>query len=161
MKVVSNCSPITNLIAVGHIHLLQKLYGEIMIAEAVCSELSVAHPDLFSSTASQLPWISVRHVIHRSAVTDLLKNLDIGEAETLALMKEVEADFALIDERKARSRAADSGFRYLGLIGVLLEAKSMGYIGQVKPLLDDLIKKAGFWVSEPLYTKVLQLAGEE
>ncbi|WP_334311922.1 DUF3368 domain-containing protein [Aphanizomenon sp. CS-733/32] len=30
----------------------------------------------------------------------------------------------------------------------------------VKPLLDDLINKAGFWVAEPLYKSVLRLVNE-
>jgi predicted nucleic acid-binding protein len=29
-----------------------------------------------------------------------------------------------------------------------------------EPLLDDLIGKAGFWVSQELYDRVLQAAGE-
>lgn len=160
MRVVSNCSPLTNLIAVGRIDLLQRLYGEILIAEGVCSELSVAHPDVFSDNASHLTWIIVRQVTDRSEVTDLLTDLDVGEAETLVLMREVGADLALIDERKARRKAANTGFRNIGLIGVLLEAKAQGYVDRVKPILDELIREAGFWVSESLYTKVLEITGE-
>ena len=39
------------------------------------------------------------------------------------------------------------------------EAK-LGFISAVKPLLDDLITIAEFWVSDRLYDRVLQAAGE-
>ena len=41
-----------------------------------------------------------------------------------------------------------------------MEAKSRGLIPLVKPLLDALINQAGFWIAEPLYKSVLELAGE-
>ena len=76
------------------------------------------------------------------------------------LVREAQADLALIDERKARKKAAELGFRHIGLVGILLEAKAKKYIDQVAPVLDDLIQIAGFWVGEALYAKVLQVAGE-
>lgn len=30
----------------------------------------------------------------------------------------------------------------------------------IKPIVDELIEKAGFWVSQAVYTRVLQLADE-
>jgi predicted nucleic acid-binding protein len=53
------------------------------------------------------------------------------------------------------------GLAYIGLLGILLEAKRQGFLPEVKPVLDDLIAKAGFWVSRELYTRVLQAASEE
>ena len=41
-----------------------------------------------------------------------------------------------------------------------MEAKQRGLILAVKPLLDDLIAKAGFWMSADLYGRVLQAAAE-
>jgi predicted nucleic acid-binding protein len=43
---------------------------------------------------------------------------------------------------------------------VLVEAKQKGYISRVKPLLDDLMAKASFWVSHQLYARVLREVGE-
>ncbi|MCC5898110.1 MAG: DUF3368 domain-containing protein [Phormidium sp. BM_Day4_Bin.17] len=45
-------------------------------------------------------------------------------------------------------------------MGILVEAKSQGLIAEVKPLLDALVNEAGFWVAEPLYSRVLQLVSE-
>jgi len=40
--VVSDTSPITNLASVGHLELLQQLYGQIVIPPAVYRELTTA-----------------------------------------------------------------------------------------------------------------------
>lgn len=40
MIVVSNTSPLTNLAAISQFHLLQKLYGQIHMADGVWGELN-------------------------------------------------------------------------------------------------------------------------
>ena len=49
----------------------------------------------------------------------------------------------------------------MGTLGVLLEAKHADHISQVRPLLDALRSEAGFWIGDPLYEKMLDLAGED
>ena len=65
-----------------------------------------------------------------------------------------------MDERKGRNVALRFGLKFIGLLGVLMEAKNKGLIQEVKPLLDALISKAGFWISPQLYNRVLESAGE-
>lgn len=96
----------------------------------------------------------------RALVTALQTNLDEGETEAIALAIEVGADLFLLDERRVRSVASSFGLHFVGLLGVLIEAKHKGYISGVKSVLDDLIAKAGFWVSRQLYARVLEAAGE-
>jgi len=79
---------------------------------------------------------------------------------TDALALELEAEQVLIDERLGRIVAARLNLRYTGILGILVEAKSQGLIPLVKPLLDDLINQAGFWIAEPLYNSVLELVNE-
>ncbi len=93
-------------------------------------------------------------------VEALLNELDIGEAEAIALAVEIQADQVLIDERRGRLVASRLNFSYTGILGILVEAKSQNLIAEVKPLLDELINKAGFWIAEPLYDSVLQLVNE-
>jgi predicted nucleic acid-binding protein len=66
----------------------------------------------------------------------------------------------LIDESRGRSIARRFKLGYTGILGILVEAKSQGLIAEVKPLLDALVNEAGFWVAEPLYSRVLQLVSE-
>lgn len=66
----------------------------------------------------------------------LEKELDKGEAESIALAYSIKADYLLIDEIKGRTIAEKLGLKIVGLIGVLIEAKNKNIISTVKPLLD-------------------------
>jgi len=161
MIVVSNTSPILNLSTIGRLSILGHLYGRVLVPEAVWQELESIQAER-GETESVLshPWLETRSVVDRRLVGALRAELDPGEAEAIVLAIEVSADLVLIDERKARGAASRFGLRYIGLLGVLIDAKHRGIIPSVKDVLDRLIVDAGFWVSAPLYARVLNQAGE-
>jgi predicted nucleic acid-binding protein len=66
----------------------------------------------------------------------------------------------LLDEHRGRIVASRLRLRFVGLLGVLIEAKRRGLISAIQSTLDDLIEKAGFWISRELYDRVLQAARE-
>jgi predicted nucleic acid-binding protein len=159
--IISDTSPLMNLAVVGHLELLHELYDTVIIPEVVWNELSnlsSQHPEV--AVVQTLSWLERQRVTFRAVVDALQAELDIGEAEAIALAVEKQADLLLIDERRGRQVATRMGLTYIGLMGILLEAKRKGFLPEVKPVLDDLIAKAGFWVSHELYTRVLQTAGE-
>jgi uncharacterized protein len=159
--IVSDTSPINNLAAINQLHLLHQLYGMVLIPEAVYRELTDPNfPVAGAIEVQTFDWIQTRAVSDRTIVEALSKELDIGEAEAIALAVEIQADQVLIDERRGRLIATRLKLRYTGILGILVEAKSQGLIAEVKPLLDALVNKAGFWVAEPLYNSILQLVNE-
>lgn len=161
MIIVCDTSPINNLAAINHLHLLLQLYGMVFIPEAVYRELSDPNFPVAGATEVQtFDWIQTRTISDRTLVEALSNELDIGEAEAIALAVEMQADQVLIDEHRGRLVAGRLNLRYIGILGILIEAKNKGLITEVKPLLDALINEAGFWVAEPLYNSVLQLANE-
>jgi len=160
--VVSDTSPILGLAVTGHLHLLEKLYGQVILPEAVFQELtSVALVERHTRAIATLPWVQVRPVADRRFVETLLAELDRGEAEAIAVAREVHADLLLIDERRGRRVASRFGLKLTGLIGVLAEAKKARLLLKAKPLLDDLIAKAGFGVGSELYSRFLLEVGEQ
>ena len=162
MIVVSDTSPINNLAATNQLHLLRQLYEIVLIPEAVYRELTNPSFSVAGATEVQtFDWIQTRGVNDRTIVEALSNELDIGEAEAIALAVEIQADRVLIDERRGRLVAAKLNLRYTGILGILVEAKSQGLITEVKPLLDALLNQAGFWIAEPLYHRVLQLVNED
>jgi len=167
VTIVSNTSPLTNLAAIDRLNLLHQLYGEISIPEEVFKELiAISSPEaktefpLHKDRWKALPWLKIQNATNQHLVNSLLIELDKGEAEAITLAIELEAEFALIDERRGRKAASRLGVKTVGLLGVLIEAKYRNLIPAVRPLLQDLEVRAGFWVGQELHRRVLREAGE-
>ncbi len=161
MIVVSNTSPIVNLAAVGRLDLLRQLYGKVVIPQSVHDEIAVTGAGQPGAREVEaFDWIETKQVADRILVASLQLELDDGEAEAIALAVELKADLILLDERKGRVIAARLGLRFIGLLGVLIEAKHRGLISAIRPIMDDLIGKAGFWIGQELYQHILQVVGE-
>ncbi len=159
MIVVSDTSLLANLALVGQIDLLRQLYGQVFIPPAVQVEIAAAHTEQ-TDAIGKLSWIEGHAVANQLLVRSLQLELDQGEAEAIALASELKADILLIDERKGRAVAERLGLRFIGVLGVLVEAKHRQLIPSVRPILDNLVTKAGFWISQDLYTRVLQAVAE-
>jgi predicted nucleic acid-binding protein len=161
MIVVSNTSPLTNLAAIGQFALLHELYGAIQIAEEVWEELNAfGQPWPGSREVANSPWISQKQVKNKELIQALRRDLDRGEAATIALAVELKADLVLLDEQDGRHAAQRMSLRPLGVLGILLEAKRKGIIAVVKPHVDNLRQTAGFYLSDAVYQTVLNLATE-
>lgn len=103
MIVASDTSPLTSLAAIGQFELLRTLYGEIHIAEGVWHELNHGgrrHPG--SHEVEKATWIHRHEVKDQMLVMVLRRDLDRGEAETLALAIELKADLVLLGEKEGR-----------------------------------------------------------
>jgi predicted nucleic acid-binding protein len=162
VTIVSNTSPITNLAAIEQLDLLQQLYTQIIIPQAVYRELTnIPYPVPGTIEVQTLPWIQTQSVSNRDRVVQLLTELDEGEAEAITLALEINAERVLIDENEGRAVASGLGLNVTGVLGILLIAKNQGLIQFIKPSLDSLIIRAGFRVRDSLYTTILETAGEK
>lgn len=164
MLVVSDTSPITNLAAVGHLNLLRDLYAQITIPEEVRDELVLggAGNNPGAREVSFESWFVVAHVDARARdhLVRAYPALDTGEVAALALAVERSADLVLLDDRAARRAASALNLSYIGVVGILLAAKSRGLVALVGPILDDLRAQAGFRLAEATYQDALRHAGE-
>ncbi len=161
MIVVSNTSPIINLAAIGKLEILQKLYEKIFIPQAVHYEISIARKGKPGALEiEKLEWIEVKEVTNHKLVKALQMELDEGEAEAITLAIGLKSELLLLDEPQGRKVASNLGLKFIGLLGVLIEAKRKGIIPSVKSIMDALMTKAGFWISHQLYTHVLKVTGE-
>lgn len=161
MIVVSNTSPIINLAAVRQIELLKQLYGKVIIPQAVFEEIAIIGAgQAGSEEVKTSDWIETRPLASRSLADSLHSELDPGEAEAIALALEIKADILLMDERRGRRTGSGFGLACLGIMGILTEAKHKNLVHAVKPVMDCLMKDAGFWIDQKLYDRILQAAGE-
>ncbi|MBD2289540.1 DUF3368 domain-containing protein [Microcystis wesenbergii FACHB-1317] len=139
------------------------LYTNVIIPQAVANELAnLTEEDIRIKAIISLNWIQVKQAANLELVACLSNdyNLDIGEAEAIALALELKADELLIDERLGRREAVRLGRSITGVLGVLLIAKNRGLISKVQPIIDALILPANFRISRQLYEEVLQTANE-
>jgi predicted nucleic acid-binding protein len=153
MIVVSDTSPITALLAVGKADLLKQLFGEVVIPNAVGTELRRTHPELPA-------WLRVQSLKNATKANLYARSVDRGEAEAIALAEELHADHLLIDERKGRRLAQQHGVPVVGLLGVVLLAKRAGLIPFARALLDELDHEAGIYLSGELKAAALKTVGE-
>ena len=161
MIVVSNTSPLTNLAAIGQFDLLYRLYVHLYIAQGVGQELNAGGTRWPGCVeVSQASWVEQCAVQNKDLVAALRRDLDLGEAETIALALQLGADLVLLDEKEGRHAARRLGLQVVGVVGILLEAKAKGVLQLARPCLDALRQEAGFYIDTSLYQHALALADE-
>jgi predicted nucleic acid-binding protein len=158
MRIVINSSPLIAFAILGHLDLLTLIFSEIHIPRAVFTEVSAWNKP-YSRQLKTFAEAKVKSVQNTIAVQILSKDVDLGEAEVIVLALESGIKDVLIDDAKGRKIAAVHGLYPVGTVGVLLDAKRLGYIGQIQPELDKLITNQ-IRISKNLYQQALKLAGE-
>jgi uncharacterized protein len=158
--IVSNTTPLSELAKIDRLNLLQKLFGKITISQEVYNEITTGnHPGALAVPA--VNWIEVVPVQCRDRLLQLQIDfkLDLGEAATIILAEELQANRVLIDERLGRKVARSRNLPVTGTIGLLLVAKNKEIIPEIKPILNQLLIH-GKRISPILYREVLDIARE-
>jgi len=158
-EVICNTSPMQYLHQLELLHILPKLAGQIIVPEAVITELQVGRElGLNLPAPSKFDWVTVRKPSSFSAL-NLVINLGPGETEVLMLALESSDPLVILDDGLARRMAKILKIRLTGTLGLLIDAKNAGLIAEVKPLLNQL-HKLGFRLAPMTRTKVLKIANE-
>ena len=146
--IVCDTGPLLHLSEAGAIHLLS-LAGEILIPPLVANE--------FEENAqgwNPPQWVKVVN-LDKLAKQKAEKwtntgQIDSGEAEAIGLALQVNADWLLTDDAKARQLAESIGLEIHGSIGILLWSVAVGNIRD-KALAFNLLNNlanSSLWVSE-------------
>ncbi|MDA1183060.1 MAG: DUF3368 domain-containing protein [Acidobacteria bacterium] len=155
MIVVADSGPLHYLILLEHVDLLRRFYGQVVVPEAVASELSnAATPGVVREWIAAPPsWIDVRAIAPEdmAAITD---DLDLGERAAIALAETLRADLLHIDEAAGRAEAKRRHLRVTGTLGVLRSGAEKGLVN-VPDLLERL-KSTSFYLDETLVNTVFE-----
>ncbi|WP_416864750.1 MAG: DUF3368 domain-containing protein [Imperialibacter sp.] len=76
------------------------------------------------------------------------------------LALEEKADYLLVDEKKGRDIAKKEGLNIIGLLGILVQAKTVGLIPLLKPEIEILTSKIEFRLHQRLIQAALAAVGE-
>ena len=159
MIVVSDTTPLISLLKIKRIGLLEKLFGEVVIPQAVFTELTVdIRFDEEAEVIKNEKFISVKEVSNMASVNILKRatGLDQGESEALVLSDEIQADILLMDEAKGRKISDQMGIHIMGTIGILMVAYEDDILtaDEVKNCIDGL-QNAGRHIGHKHYQMLL------
>lgn len=153
MIVVADSGPLHYLILLDHADLLRRFYGEVIVPDAVATELS--SPSAPSIVRDWIlrppPWVSVVPA-EPSQIRAITDDLDLGERSAIALAVALHADLLLIDEAAGRAEAKRRNLRVTGTLGVLRAGAEQGLVDV--PALLARLKVTGFYVDDTLVTSV-------
>lgn len=157
MLIIADSSALVALAVCDGLKLLDQLFEEIKVPQTVFNEVVVEGKPEAESLRIYLANKTVAVDLTNVVVTS--GGLGQGEIEAMALYKALDADYLLIDDRRARNVARLNRITITGSQGILLLAKYKGLITNVKPFLDRL-SESGIRIDERLIQKTLLLANE-
>ncbi len=158
-KIISNTTPIITLLTISKLELLKEIYGNIIIPKGVFEEIEEGKNKSYYTDLLKIEWIEIKTITDKEPLK-YLHDLDKGESEVIVLANEIKADLVIIDEKLGREYAEYFNLKVTGTIGILLKAKELGLIKEVKPLLNKMSEK-GIWLNSKLIEKVLHIANEK
>lgn len=161
MIVVADTTPIISLLKIGHLELLQTMFGSVMIPRAVYDELTseITFADEVVAVKNAT-FLDVRTDLPENVVNMVRKStgLDLGESEALVLSEQANADLLLMDEAKGRKIAKLMNFNIMGTVGLLIKAFQLGILSKEQIERSIVImKSSGRFISEAIYDKIYQI----
>lgn len=161
MIIVSDTSPIANLLQIKRLELLHTIFGEVIIPPAVEREiLALEKFNIDLAVFRSADWIKLCQPVDIGAVNILRHDLDAGDSEAIVLAQELKAHWVLLDERAGTQIAESLGLQPIGLVGILIIAKKKKLLKSVIPVLEELRTTAGFWISDKFLSKIRVLVNE-
>lgn len=160
MIVVSDATPIISLLKINRLNLLQGLFQEVLVPQAVYDELTL-NPK-FEEEALKIEKCSfiTKVAVGQELSVSLLQRatgLDRGESEAIVYTDNKDAELILMDEVKGRKVAKQMGLNVMGTLGVLLEAYEQGFLSKKEIFSSlDILKSSGRHISEALYVHLIE-----
>ncbi len=143
---VCDTGPLLHLSEAGILFILNQS-GEIFIPLEVAEEFNKNAPDI------QLPeWIKILELedIYKKRAVSWHKHIHSGEATAVALAQQMQAEWLLCDDAKARQFAQSLGLEVHGSVGLLLWAVAVGYIANHDEAVRFLnaLADSSLWMSD-------------
>jgi len=155
MIIVSDTTPVISLLKIKRLDLLQKLFGEVLIPNAVYDELTTdkrfegeAKEVIYASYIKSAPVSNPESV----RILRLATGLDLGESEAIVLTDELKADILLMDEAKGRAISGKMGITVMGTVGLLISAyEDKMLTSEEARKCIDILQKSGRHIGERHY----------
>lgn len=141
MLLIADTSPIISLLLIKQFDLINRLFPDFLIPKAVWDELN-NHQEI-RVYQEELNFLSQK--IKTVSYHYPISGIERGETEAIILYRELDADYLLIDDKKAREKAELFNIKCIGTIGIIFLAKQKGIIKQLRPLFEELLIKNRYY----------------
>lgn len=159
MKAVINTSVLISLGKLGYLKLVRRLFDELVIARSVFEEVKDSEVSGRVSKLIESGFAEVASSSKQELLDMLSFGLGMGEAESIALALELQGDFVLLDDLKARRTARRLKVNTMGTLGVLRALIDMDLIREEPLDLCEKLIAQGFWIEKELCLRVLSGSG--
>ena len=158
-RAVVNASPLIFLARAGLIDLLQLVSSEVIVPEAVASEIEVrGENDPAAQTLARTSWLVVTQTPPVPAEIQEW-GLGPGESSVIAWAHAHQGSEAIIDDLAGRRCAAAFNVPVRGTLGLVLIAKQRGHITSAREILYHL-RQSGMYLSDGVLNEALARVGE-
>jgi predicted nucleic acid-binding protein len=160
MIIVSDTTPLISLMKIGHLDLVNQMFGDVCVPKAVFAEL--VSNNKFPEECRQIKectYIKKIEVNDEKSVELLRKStgLDLGESESIILSNTIDVSYLLMDELRGRRVAKQMGIPVMGTIGLLMIAYKENLLTKDE-ILDSInvLRNSGRHISEMLYRQLIE-----
>lgn len=155
-----NSSPLILLGKLARLDLLPPLADQVLVPEAVLSELGAkTGQDWLASAVLSQPGLEI---VESPPIPENVErwNLGAGESAVLAVCLARPGFRAVLDDLRGRRCAHALGIPLFGTLGIIVEARQRQLIPAARPLIEAIIG-AGYYIGEALVAAALRQVGEE
>jgi predicted nucleic acid-binding protein len=158
MIVVADAGPINYLVLIDAAHVLEPLYGRVLVPQSVAGELQDAKTPAPVQAWIAMPpaWCDIRPDPPFDPALDFL---DAGERAAITLAISIHADRLLIDEQDGRAAAERRHLLITGTLGVLADAHSAGLLDFETALAK--LRLTSFYATAAVVARVRRLLSEK
>jgi predicted nucleic acid-binding protein len=156
LKATIDSSVIIALGKLGYLKLVCRLFDKLIISESVLEEIrkDPVYREISELTKGEL--VEVAKCSKQELLNVLSSSLGKGETETIVLAIELEADFALLDDLKARKTGRRLKVKVMGTLALLRVLLDLRLVNEKPEDLCGKLIAQGFWVDAETCLKVLK-----
>jgi len=151
--VVADSGPIFSLAIIERLDLLDLMFEEVKIPLAVWKEITFDKSQQFYQYIHDFFQYKIQEI---ESFNELTFTMDYGESESVILYKELNANFLLIDDKKARNIADYLEVNCIGTLGLLIASKNTGFVKALLPLFKKFYTNKRYYSPKLLNTILRQ-----
>jgi len=157
MIAISNTSPLIVLTKSSYLKMLQNIFKRVIIPDAVFNEI-FRKEDAASRKVRELinsGFIQIKKVKNKELVHFINADIGSGEAEAIVLSLQLNSEYILLDDYKARIYAEQRSLNVIGTLGLIKVFRDRNLIGEDAEAIYKRLASANFWIKKDLFFKII------